>query len=209
MPHSIIFDVESGPLPESQLKELMPEFEAPGNLKDPEKIKVSIGTKRKAWIEDAALSPLTGEVLAIGLWIDGTHVIISEPATEAMILHEFWDAVYATNGINRLIGFNCLLFDLPMLIKRSWKFGVTVPVAIRHGRYWSDQITDLRDVWQCGDRQAPGSLDTIARHLGIGQKIGSGAEFSNLWKTDRPKAIEYLKNDLDLTAEIAKRFGVL
>lgn len=209
MPHSIVFDIETGPLPETQLKELMPEFEAPANLKDPEKIKAAIESKRKAWIEDAALSPLTGEVLAIGLWIDGTYVIISEPATEAMMLHEFWDAIQDSNGGHHIVGWNCRLFDIPFLIRRSWKFRVTVPLTVRGKRYWESQITDLRDVWQCGDRQAPGSLDAVAKHLGIGSKTGSGKDFANLWKSDRPKAIEYLKNDLDMTAEIAKRFGVL
>lgn len=209
MPHAICMDIETGPLPEAQLKELMPEFEAPANLKDPDKIKAAIESKRKAWIEDAALSPLTGEVLAIGLWIDGTHVIISEPASEAMMLHEFWDAIQDSHQLHHIIGFNCCLFDLPFLIRRSWKFNVTVPLGVRRGRYWGDQITDLRDVWQCGDRQAPGSLDTIAKHLGIGGKTGIGKDFASLWKSDRTKAIEYLKNDLDLTAEIAKRFGVL
>ncbi len=207
---SIVFDIETAALPENEIIQFMPEFEAPGNIKDPEKIKAAIESKRKAWIEDAALSPITARVLAIGLWIDGTFVIISEPAPEAEMLLEFWDAIQGTGQmLHHIIGFNCCLFDLPFLIKRSWKLGVTVPLGVRRGRYWGDQITDLRDVWQCGDRQAHGSLDDISRHLRIGEKTGSGADFANLWNTDRNKAIEYLKHDLGLTASIAIRFGVL
>jgi DNA polymerase elongation subunit (family B) len=129
---------------------------------------------------------------------------------EAAMLREFWTAIQGNNGqLHTLIGFNCNSFDLPFLIKRSWKLGVVVPVGIRRGRYWGEQIIDLRDVWQCGDRQAAGSLDTIAKHLGVGAKTGSGADFAALWKTDRPHAEAYLKNDISITAAIARKLGVL
>ena len=47
-----------------------------------------------------------------------------------------------------MVGFNSNQFDLPFLIRRSWKHNVAVPMGIRRGRYWSDQVLDLRDVWQ-------------------------------------------------------------
>ena len=206
---SIIFDIETAPLPESELKQFMPEFEAPGNFKDPDKIKVAIEAKKKAWIEDAALDPMTGCVLAIGLLVDESFVFISEPATESIMLHEFWDSIQGAEQLHHIVGFNCCSFDLPFLIRRSWKHRVVIPTGVRRGRYWGDQITDLRDVWQCGDRQAPGSLDTISKHLGIGQKTGNGKDFYTLWNSDRTKATEYLKNDLMLTSDIAKRFGLI
>lgn len=210
MSKSIVFDIETEALPEAELKQFMPEFEAPGNIKDPEKIKNAIAEKRKAWIENAALDAMTGRVLAIGLWIPDSFVLISEPATESEIVYEFWDSIQGAPGVlHHLIGFNCCLFDLPFLIKRSWRLGVPVPLGIRRGRYWGDNITDLRDVWQMGDRQAHGSLDTISRHLAVGQKSGNGKEFAALWHSDRAKAEEYLKNDLALTAAIARKLSVL
>ena len=60
-----------------------------------------------------------------------------------------------------------------------------------------------------GDRQARGSLDAIAKHLGIGAKTGSGADFAKLWQSDRAKAVEYLRNDIELTAKLAEVLGVL
>jgi uncharacterized protein YprB with RNaseH-like and TPR domain len=108
-----------------------------------------------------------------------------------------------------MVGFNCWAFDLPFLIRRSWKHRIPVPLGIRRGRYWSDQMVDLRDAWQLGDRQARGSLESIARHLGVGAKNGSGAEFAKLWRSDRAKAVEYLRNDLELTACIAETLGCL
>lgn len=186
---------------------MMPEFTAPSNWKDPEKIKANIEEQKNKWIEEAALSALTGRVLAIGMLIGEQFICISEPATEAQMLHEFWDT---TNSGCPLIGFNCVSFDLPFLFRRSWKLAVQPAKWLRNGRYWdSALVKDIREEWQLGDRQAHGSLDTIAKHLGVGQKNGSGANFAKLWATDREQAMAYLKNDLELTAAIAKKFGVM
>jgi len=85
---------------------------------------------------------------------------------------------------------------------------VPVPFGLRRGRYWGDQLVDLRDAWQLGDRQARGSLDTIARHLGVGAKNGEGKAFAELWQNDRPKAEGYLRNDIELTAQVAYALGI-
>ena len=111
--------------------------------------------------------------------------------------------------INPLIGFNIFNFDLPFLIRRSWKHRVPVPFGLRRGRYWCEQLVDLRDAWQLGDRQAKGSLDSIARHLGVGAKNGEGKAFAELWQSDRPKAEAYLRNDVELTAKVADVLGIL
>lgn len=130
--------------------------------------------------------------------------------SEAAVLREFWISCRGEMGrINQMVGFNSNLFDLPFLIRRSWKHRVAMPLGIRRGRYWADEMIDLRDAWQMGDRQARGSLDTIAKHLGIGGKTGNGAEFAKLWQSDRTKAVEYLRNDLELTAKMADVLGVI
>jgi len=106
-----------------------------------------------------------------------------------------------------MIGFNIFAFDLPFLIRRSWKYGIQ-PQGVRKGRYWSDDLVDLRELWQMGNRQDHGSLDSIAKHFGVGAKNGNGKDFANLWAADKTKAIEYLRNDLNLVAAIAQRMGV-
>ena len=215
--NTIIFDIETAPLPESELAALVPPFDPAevrtGNLKDPEKIAAKLAeaeaNHRRDFFDRAALDPLTGRVLAIGLLDQGGFHILDND-NEAAVLREFWTFCRGEMGrINQMVGFNTHLFDLPFLIRRSWKHRVPVPVGLRRGRYWADQMIDLRDAWQMGDRQARGSLDAIAKHLGIGSKNGSGAEFAKLWQSDRAKAVEYLRNDLDLTAKLAEVLGVL
>ena len=187
----------------------MPTTWPTGNTKDPAKLAAAIEEKKKAWLEDGALNPLTSRVLAIGLLVSDTFVLIGPPATEAEILHEFWDAVRDGDGIHKLVGFNVCGFDLPLLCRSSYRLGVPVPSALREGRYWSRSVIDLRDLWTFNDRQAVGSLDTVAKYFGVGAKTGSGADFAALWQTDRPKAEAYLKNDLSITAAIARKLGVI
>lgn len=208
--HPIVFDIETEALSEAELEQFMPKEWPLGNAKDPEKVKAIIAEKKKAWIDQAALSALTARVLAIGMYVNETFVLISEPATEAIMIHEFWDAIDSgPGGIHQLVGFNCKLFDLPFLLRRGWKLKALPPKALMDGRPFSRSIIDIREVWQAGDRQAEGSLDTIARHFGIGQKSMSGKDFAKTWHEDRPAAIEYLKNDLQLTAGIARAMMLL
>jgi len=54
-----------------------------------------------------------------------------------------------------------------------------------------------------------GSLDSIAKPLGVGAKNGSGADFAALWQSDRAKVADYLRNDLQLTARVAEALGVM
>ncbi len=215
--NTIIYDIETGPLPEADLAALLPPFDPAdiktGNLKHPEKIAAKLAeaemNHRHNFFEQAALDPLTGRVVAIGLRYQDSgefHVIGHD--NEAQSLREFWDVTRGEMGrINQMIGFNSNAFDLPFLIRRSWKHRVPVPFGIRRGRYWAEQMIDLRDAWQLGDRQARGSLDVVAKHLGVGAKNGNGADFAKIWQSDRAKAVEYLRNDVELTARVADALG--
>ena len=215
---TIFFDIETGALPECELAALMPPFDPgevrTGNLKDPEKITAKLveaeANHQRKFFEEAALDPLTGRVVAVGLLYRESrkfHVIGHD--AEAATLKEFWDACKAEQWLlHQMVGFNSNSFDLPFLVRRSWKHRVPVPFAIRRGRYWSEQMVDLREGWQLGDRQARGSLDMIAKHLGLGAKNGDGKDFAALWQTHRTSAVEYLRNDLELTARIAEALGV-
>jgi hypothetical protein len=216
---TIFYDIETGALPETELAALLPPFDPAevktGNLKDPDKVAAKVAeaeaNHRRDFLEKAALDPLTGRVFAIGLlYPDSGEFVVIGHDDEAATLREFWETTKGEMGrINEMVGFSSNAFDLPFLIRRSWRHRVPVPFGIRRGRYWSDEMVDLRDAWQLGDRQARGSLDTIAKHLGVGAKNGSGADFAALWQSDREKATEYLRNDLQLTARVAEALGVV
>ena len=206
----IYFDIETGPLPLSEL--VIPPFDPSqvklGNIKNPdiiaEKIQRAEENHVSDYIRNAALDAISGQVLAIGYRIEHEQpaVLCADTDGEKAMLVQFWALLDSFERKPQLIGFNTKPFDLPFLIKRSWKHRVTVPYWLRNGRYWNDLIVDLRDPWQLGDSRAHGSLNAICRHLGLGEKTGSGADFHRLWQTDRQAAIAYAIQDVELTAKV-------
>ncbi len=202
-----VFDIETGPRPEADIIDLAPEFKAPANYKDKDKIAAAIEEQKQEWLQRAALSAVTGRVLAVGWWQDGETTIIGED-DEAETLRRVWEMVAAAGREGRtVVGFNSNRFDIPFMTRRSWALGVDVPSGVYGARGYVNGLAflDLMDEWACGDRQATIKLDTLAKFLGCGQKNGSGAEFAGLWETDRPKALEYLRNDILITVKVAAR----
>ena len=88
-----IFDIETGPVSLDKLQDQMPEFKAPSNYKDEEKIAAYIEEQQSKWIEKAALDASTGRVMAIGVKDSNGNKIIKEEHFEGEreILQWFWD----------------------------------------------------------------------------------------------------------------------
>ena len=208
---TIIFDIETGPLPASEL--VIPPFDPSqvklGNIKNPdliaEKIQKAEETHVSDYIKNAALDALSGQVLCIGYKVPGekARVLCADADGEKVMLLQWWSIVSSFERQPRLVGFNTKSFDLPFLYKRSWKHRVMPPYWLRHGRYWNDLIVDLREIWQLGDSRAHGSLAAICRHFGLGEKAGNGAMFSEMWQTNRQAAIDYCLQDVKLTQQVA------
>lgn len=209
MNNPLCFDIETGPLPLADIEHMMPEFKAPDNWKDPEKIEAKIQEQRVKWIADAALHANRGRVLAIGIREDGIDTII-DFQSEVELLATFWGIV-APKGdfLYEIIGHTSNKFDVPFMIRRSWKLGVPVPRATFNGRYLNSCFKDIADLWTCGDRGEYISLDCMAKFFGLQGKNGDGALFFELWEEDRDAAIAYLENDLFLTEQCARFMGVI
>lgn len=223
-----------------------------GNLKDSAKITAKVDAAREAHrnlqrgrndrVKDAmikhwehfkskaALSAITGQVLAVG-WMDDDELAddaIKEPAylyvhdktpelpgvNEIQLIERWW-RVLDENRTHNFIGFNINGFDLPFLVRRSWILGIEMPSWIMNGRYWSTRFVDLLELWLCGQRGAApildNKLDTIAKAFGLGGKTEgvSGADFAQLLVDDRKLAIEYLQQDVRLTMDLAEQMGVM
>tara|TARA_Y100000593_G_C4275138_1_gene319627 strand:- start:1256 stop:1450 length:195 start_codon:yes stop_codon:yes gene_type:complete len=61
--------------------------------------------------------------------------------------------------------------------------------------------------WSLGVYGERISLDNFCKFLGVKGKSGSGQFFSELYEEDHDAAIEYLKNDLDITAKVWEKCG--
>ena len=245
----IVFDIETGPLPDEVLEARVQPFECPphpgefdasavktGNIKDPAKIKEKVEAAREAhaaavaryeadvaaakaqWWADAksraALSPLTGRVLAVGYYsTDSGNTILDIDEDESGMLGRFWGQyTKAKQAGRRLVGHNIYGFDIPFLMRRCWLLGFDVPQAVVDRGRWIDSTTlvDTMQLWGCGNRE-PVKLDVIARAFGVGQKPDGidGGMFSELLVSNPELAKKYLANDLQMTAGVAERMGVI
>jgi uncharacterized protein YprB with RNaseH-like and TPR domain len=221
MHQSTVFDIETEALGEKAVLASFDEGKVKlGNLKDEGKIKAKIEDARKAHLEKAALSPLTGRVLALGYeTYDGNLTISSayrdDPEGEAEVCYGFWRMFEDEHDLGRtLVGFNSARFDLPFLYRRSLILGVEIPDdVLEKGRWWSPTFIDLMEMWQCGDRQEFISMNALCLALGVqGKPDGvTGADFARLWygsNEERAQAKEYLINDLRMTRAVADCFNV-
>lgn len=225
----IVFDIETGPVEEPLLSELLPTFDPDavklGNLKDPEKIKAKIEEARQEHEAEtrgrAALSAITGRVLAIGYRSERATVVSHVSAIEGEeigLLIQFWGRFQKAKADGRpLVGHNIAGFDIPFLIRRSWILGVEVPPGIfdPSGRYLSRAFRDTMLAWQAGNyRDQFVRLDTLGRALGLGGKTEGvdGADFARLYfgtPEERAKSLEYLIRDVELTYYVAQRLGIV
>lgn len=200
----IIFDIETAPVSAEEAEKLAPVFEAPGNIKDPDKIKSAIAEKKAAWLDRLALDATTGGVCAIGLITETgeTVMTLTSESSEDVVIRSFWLAFLAHYRDCPFVGFNIFGFDLPFMIRRSWKLGIEVPEGVRTGRYFSQSFVDLMEVYQLGNREQRISLDNLSKFLGVGQKSGNGKDF-HLLPPDKQR--EYLAHDLALTKACADK----
>jgi hypothetical protein len=220
-----VFDIETGGSREKGLL-LMPPFDADevkvGNMVDPDKIRNKINGARlaheRAWLDGCALRPETGHVLAVGIRMTRTGedliLHVNECGGEAEVLRTWWDYLESTQKTTQqyFIGFACFHFDLPYLILRSRILNVPVPIKLRVGRFFNaERFVDLQDEWLLNRSRndTKCSLDYVARALGIGEKSGSGTDFSELYRIDSLQALDYLRNDLTLTEGIARKLGFI
>lgn len=218
MADSLIFDLETCPLPEAEILSAFDEGKVKyGNLVDPAKRAAKLQEARQSFIDEAALNPLTSFVLVAGVATvggDGVFRPAIYAGEEPAILRQLWQSIEQAMAAGAtVIGFNIAEFDIPFACKRSWKYGIQTPQLFK-GRYLRDGVCDVRQLWTNGDRYAEGSsLDAVARFLGIGEKKENGKLFWRWWQEgeqgERDKAVKYLVADLRLTWEAARRMGVV
>jgi len=194
---------------------------------DKEAVTETVETKRtEAWQQfkdKAALSPLTGRVLAIGRWdistpdsfVDSVNDDANPVAEQAVIEHflSLADAVLSDGGV--LVGHNIIAFDLPFLLRRGLKYGIRPPKTITSAlaQYRPANLIDTMREWQFGNRyEGFVSLDSLAAFFGTQRKTGKGADFHKKFfgtPEERQEAIAYCNNDVVMTAAVAAKMGLI
>lgn len=239
-------DIETGPLPWEQIAPLyvppavLPPWDSSmvkyGQTKDPAKrnekyteVKAAYNAKlaaekqavadhRSEWAGKAALSPVTGRILAIGVKRNDVAAVIGEDGeSEAEIIEKFWSLYRKYAASSRFIGYCSNSFDFPFIVWRSVFHGIVIPETAwdKTGRYPAYHFVDLIDrLPNRGFSEQSRKLTKICEWLGIGGKPDGidGSDFARLWAgnpENRQQAIGYVLNDLDLTWKLAERMGVI
>ncbi len=198
------FDVETAADP--AVLELLPPIEAQSNLKDPEKIKSSIAEKTAKRMKDLSLDPAYCCLVAIGEEVDGVIAVMRCPDefAERLALNNFWRDWSLTT---RHVGFNCVAFDLPVLMARSLILGVQHPhVPLR--KYGAEGVDDLMLQLSHGGLVDYHSLDFWCKRLKLDMPDDpvSGKDIAALAAAGDWEAIaKHCSSDVAKTVALAER----
>lgn len=208
----LFIDIETGKSPDYQLfepKYKKPKINKDGSISANSK---SIEEQRADFESKCALSPLTGQVLMIGYSNSRAEEIYCNWLNDETELSEYDILLDCANVLNEhdlIIGHYIKSFDLPFIINRCRKHGITPPdiyTKYRGKFYWKENVIDLRDLWNLNNYNEHISLNNMAKYFGLKPKDETiGENFEQVFNEDIEKAIEYCKYDVELTKEIYER----
>lgn len=231
----VAWDIETGPAldildripPPPDMPDFDPASVKTGDCRTQEKKDAKIALRRQehvdkwraevdGWtqkhLERAALNPFLANVLAVSYHHDGGPIIhIADD--EEQLIRGVWRVV---SGGSVMAGWNTHGFDLPFLVKRSWRLGITIPTGLLNAIYrrWADTQVDMMKVWTIGERGSGEyvNIGYAASLLGIGYKPpGAGGLFADIYRDPerQDEAITYLIDEACLHWNMGRRMRLI
>ena len=201
-----VFDIETAPLADAE--GYLPPAKPRANMKDPVKIAADIAEKTASQLERAALDPDLCRIVAASWECDGQaeSAVCEDIPQERVLLERFWRQSQGAT----LVGFNCLSFDLPVLLRRSLYLGVRAPF-LSLNKYRPGTIVDLMQVLAYQGTLTYRSLGFYCRRFGITVPDAvTGAEISALVAAGEWQQVhDHVRADVAKTTELARCVGVL
>jgi len=141
----MFFDIETEPNKNLLVDELLPEFSAPSNYKDPEKISRYIEEKRAGFSDTAPLDLDFARINAIGIAMGNAEpeAVVTDGVTnrkEEDLLRWFW--TLAENATT-IAGYNIIGFDIPIIMRRSFALEITPTRPLFGLKPWDALTLDL------------------------------------------------------------------
>ncbi len=211
---ALVFDVESVAI--DGAAEYLEPATAPSNYKDPAAIANFIEKANAEQLAKAALDVDLARIVAIGM-SDGmsTHVCTAQnEGEETAIIAAFWLKLGTSPRLDdrpTLIGFNCLAFDLPLLLRRSLYLGIKPP-QVNVGKYRHDGVRDLMMELSFDGALRYRGLKFYAKRLGLDVPADSynGSDIAALVAAGNWDGVmSHCRADVDSTVALAKRMGVM
>jgi predicted PolB exonuclease-like 3'-5' exonuclease len=207
---SLVFDIETYPI--DGAKDFLEPVSAPSNYTKPEAIE---GYVKKATAEQLGRCALDADlcrIVALGTYRDDedwTVAVAQDEDAEKAALANFWDEI-GPYPYPRLVGFNVISFDLPIIIRRSQYLGIkTKPIQI--GRYRHPDVDDLMTILNFDGATKTHGLQFYAKRFGVGVEDAlSGRDIAALVAEGRwDDVVSHCKADLFTTSALARRLGVM
>jgi hypothetical protein len=210
---AIILDVATCALPDAASWLDGDEIKAPANYKDEQKIAAYIAEARQQRLARAALDPDCCMISALGFQRDGKWMVVTCRHEDGWIEGERnilqFVAEELTDGA-KLVTFNGLKFDLPILQRRA--IYLDVDLTINLDRYRSPHV-DIYDVLTCKGLTSAHALGWYRKRFGwidIAEKPLTGeqealAPQQGLWD----ELIASVRHDVAVTARLAERLRVI
>ncbi len=205
----VVFDIETAPLPEAA--DYLERSSAPDNYKDPVKIAAYIAAEDAKQLDRCGLDVDLCRVVAIGTFSEDEEsgdadVVKGGDVDEASLLAAFWCRVEN----HHLVGFNCLGFDLPVLLRRSLYLGVKAP-QIQIDKFKHPRVTDLMQVLSFNGALRLRGLSFYAKRFGFAGQVEdplTGADMALAVKEGRWEDVRaHVMADVQKAALLAERLG--
>lgn len=218
----IALDIET--IPNAAMVERLPDPTIDSRLKDPAKIAEAAAKAKEKQVGEMALDALTARVCCFGAVGAGTHegnnasfgeIINADTDEEERTLIQ---SIMQTigNDETRLVTWNGIGFDLPMIYKRAMILGIdpanfgAPPLTAWTKRYSMDRHYDLMQIWGGWSSQGWAKLETVASLiLGEHRADIPYDQVPELIKTEdgRKSVLDGCMNHTRLTWELWKRFN--
>jgi predicted PolB exonuclease-like 3'-5' exonuclease len=207
----LVFDIETVALPEAA--EYIEPATAPANYKDAEKIAAYCAAKDADAVSRCALDPDLCRIVSVG-WMDtfaglgsDINVFSCHDDAERSVLQEFWRRVRTV----QVVGYNCIGFDLPVMLRRSMYLGVKPSLGPSDlNKYRMGKVLDLMQLLSFSGALKYRSLDFYCTRLGLDvPDEHSGKDIGALYAAGDWEAIEaHCRADVLKTALLADCMGV-
>ena len=206
----VIFDLETVAI--DGAGQYLEPASAPANYKDAEKIAAYIADANQKALDKAALDLDLCRIVALGFAFSDSPEKISvwtagNEEHERELLGAFWGSV----GNRPLLGFNCLSFDVPVLMRRSLYLGVDAP-PLQLGKYKHPSVIDLMQHLSFDGLVNYRSLSFYCKRFGLDVPDDgyTGADIARLVAEANFAAVDsHCRADVSKTLALARRIGLL